>query len=171
MQLKAQDILVALKLAAQGGLAMPYAEMAKGVGLSASGVHSSIRRLIEAKLVDNDKHQVRVAALRNFLVHGVPYVFPVREKEVTRGVPTGWAAPVMENEVQSGGQLPPVWPDPEGKVQGVAVKPLYPTVLRVIRDDPILYSLLALVDVLRIGRARERAIAERRLAELLPSHG
>lgn len=171
MQMKAQDIIVVLKLAAEGGLAVPYSELAQELGLSASEVHAAVRRLIEAQLVDSENHQVRLAALRNFLMHGVPYVFPAKPKEVTRGVPTGWAAPVMEKEIQSGGQLPPVWPDPEGKVQGVAVKPLYPSVPQAVRKDQRLYSLLALVDVLRMGRARERAIAERRLEEMLPSYG
>ncbi len=170
MSLKAQDIIVALKLSAGGGRKVPYAVMAEELGMSASELHAAVRRLIEARLIENEE-QVRMAVMRNFLVHGVPYVFPAKPKEVTRGIPTGWAAPVMENEVLGDEQLPPVWPDPEGKTRGVAVKPLYPSVPLAIKNDPRLYSLLALVDVLRLGRARERAIAERKLEELLPSHG
>jgi len=172
MNLKPQDIVVALKLASMGGRdGVPYASLAEDLGMSASEVHSAIRRLAEARLVANDGQEVRLSALRSFLVHGVPYVFPARAKEVTRGVPTGWAAPVMARSVESGDQLPPVWPDAKGNTQGVAVRPLYASVPHAIARDDRLYALLALVDVFRMGRARERAMAERQLNELLPSHG
>lgn len=163
--------MVALKLASEGGWDRPYAALAEELGLSASEVHAAVRRLGEARLLEPEGKKVRLAALRNFLVHGVPYSFPARSKEVTRGLPTGWAAPVMSGKVLSGDQLPPVWPDPEGEVQGVAVRPLYASVPKAARRDPKLYALLALVDALRLGRARERAIAERQLGELLLSHG
>lgn len=172
MNLKPQDVVVVLKLASMGGRDdVPYASLAADLGMSASEVHSAIRRLAEARLVNDAGQEVRLNALRNFLVHGVPYVFPARAKEVTRGVPTGWAAPVMSKAVESGDQLPPVWPDPNGSTQGVAVRPLYASVPHAAEKDDRLYSLLALVDVFRLGRARERAIAERQLSELLPSHG
>ena len=171
MNMKPQDVLVALKLAHAGGWDRPYAVLAEELGLSASEVHAAIRRLGESRLLEPDGKRVHRAALRNFLVHGLPYVFPVRAKEVTRGFPTGWAAPVQSGKVLPGDQLPPVWPDPEGEMQGVAVKPLYPSAPKAARKDAKLYALLALVDVLRLGRARERALAEQQLGELLPSHG
>lgn len=172
VQLKPQDVLVVLKLASMRGRGdSTYVALGESLAMSASEVHAAIRRLAEARLVSDEGQEVRLGALRNFLVHGVPYVFPARAKEVTRGIPTAWAAPVMQNAVQSGDQLPPVWPDPKASTQGVAVRPLYASAPRASERDDQLYSLLALVDVLRLGRARERAIAERKLAELLPSHG
>ncbi len=172
MNLKPQDVLVVLKLALMGGRNLStYLSLGEDLGMSASEVHASIRRLAEARLVSDEGREVRVGALRNFLIHGVPYVFPARTKEVTRGIPTGWAAPVMAKAVHSADQLPPVWPDPKATTQGVAVRPLYASAPRAAEKDDRLYSLLALVDVLRLGRARERAIAERQLNELLPSHG
>jgi DNA-binding Lrp family transcriptional regulator len=169
--MRPQDVLVVLKLASENGWDDSYAALAEELGLSASEVHSSIRRLIEARLLEPEGKKVRPMALRNFLVHGVPYVFPARSREVTRGMPTGWAAPVMAGSVVSEGQLPPVWPDPEGDVQGVSVRPLYSSVAKAARKDSKLYALLAIVDALRLGRARERAMAENRLGELLPIHG
>jgi hypothetical protein len=38
------------------------------------------------------------------------------------------------------------------------------------RRDSALYDLLCLVDVLRLGRARERAIAEEELSQRLLGH-
>jgi DNA-binding Lrp family transcriptional regulator len=171
MNMRPQDVLVVLKLSSNDGWDRSYAALAEELGLSASEVHAAIRRLIEARLLDPETKKARPIALRNFLVHGVPYVFPVRSREVTTGMPTGWAAPAMEGMVVSGDQLPPVWPDPEGEVQGVSVRPLYSSVARAARRDSKLYALLALVDALRLGRARERAMAESRLGELIPSHG
>jgi hypothetical protein len=54
---------------------------------------------------------------------------------------------------------PPVWPDPEGPVRGYALSPLYSSVPNACKVDSKLYELLALVDAIRDGRARERDIA------------
>ncbi len=138
--------------------------------MSASEVHAAVRRLIEARLLDPETKQVRFQALSNFLVHGVPYAYPASPKEVTRGMPTAWAAPAMSGKFSATEQLPPIWPDPDGQIQGVAVDPLYVSVPGAARRDPELYHLLALVDALRFGRARERAFAEREIDECLNSH-
>jgi hypothetical protein len=41
--------------------------------------------------------------------------------------------------------------------------PLYKSVPEAIRNDPGLYELLALLDAIRDGRARERKLAEKEL--------
>ena len=166
---KPQDIVVALKLALEDSFSS-YAELGQALGLSASEVHAAVRRLADARLVDPDTKQVKREALRNFLVHGVPYAFPAIPKEVTRGMPTAWAAPAMSEKISSTDQIPPVWPDPQGQVQGAAVQPLYASVPGAARRDPELYRILALVDALRIGRARERALAEKEISQQLSSH-
>ena len=166
---KPQDVVVALKLALEDSFSS-YAELGQALGLSASEVHAAVRRLADARLVDPDTKQVKREALRNFLVHGVPYAFPATPKEVTRGMPTAWAAPAMAEKISSSDQIPPVWPDPQGQVQGAAVQPLYASVPGAARRDPELYRILALVDALRIGRARERALAEKEIGQLLSSH-
>ncbi len=166
---KAQDVVVALKLSL-GGERQTYAQLGAALGMSASEVHAAVRRLIEAKLVDPDTRQIRREALRNFLVHGVPHAFPASPKEVTRGMPTAWAAPALAGKFNASEQIPPVWPDPEGRVQGAAVQPLYASVPRAARADSALYDLLALVDAIRIGRARERTLAESELTQHLSAH-
>lgn len=168
MPLKGQDILVALKLVVRGGLAGPYAALAQELEMSASEVHSAVRRLEDARLLDPENKQVRGLLLRNLLVHGVPFVFPARAREVTRGTPTAWAAPAFVGTVVAGDQLPPVWPDSESNVQGLAVEPLYPSAPHAAKKDEKLYALLAAVDALRIGRARERAAAEKKINDLIP---
>jgi DNA-binding Lrp family transcriptional regulator len=166
---KPQDIVVALKLSLRAAH-LSYAELGRDLGMSASEVHAAVRRLQEARLLDPETKQVRLEAFRNFLVHGVPYAFPVSLKAITRGMPTAWAAPAMSDKISSSDQMPPVWPDPDGKVQGTAVQPLYASVPGAARRDPELYHLLALVDALRIGRARERALAEKEINQRLTHH-
>jgi hypothetical protein len=81
---------------------------------------------------------------------------------LARGIPTAHAAPPLSEKI-SPDDLPPVWPDPEGKVKGYAIEPLFASVPAVVKTDSGLYELLALVDALRIGRARERRLAEQEL--------
>ncbi len=51
--------------------------------------------------------------------------------------------------------------------KGFAVEPLYTSVPMAAKADPALYELLALVDTLRVGRARERNLAEEELKKRL----
>lgn len=164
---KPQDVVVALALCSGATPSETYAELARSLGMSASEVHACVRRLSEARLVEPNSRNIRREALLQFLLHGVPYAFPARTKEITRGLPTAWAAPVMSEKLDTSDQLPPVWPDPEGTVQGVSLQPLYPSVPKAARNHPDLYDLLALVDAIRIGRARERAIATTGLKQRL----
>ncbi len=166
---KAQDIVVALKLSL-GAAKKSYADLGQALGMSASEVHAAVRRLGAAHLIDPETKEIRREVLRNFLVHGVPYAYPASQKEVTRGMPTAWAAPAMSSRFSTSDQLPPVWPDPDGRVQGSAVEPLYASVPGAARRDPALYDLLALVDALRIGRARERNLAEEEISRRLNVH-
>lgn len=105
-----------------------------------------------------------------FLIHGVPYAFAAKPKERTRGTPTAWAAPVMETQITGAPDSLPVWPNPDGKVKGVAVAPLYAGAVKAAQADQKLYALLALVDAVRIGKARERNLAERELELRMEQH-
>jgi hypothetical protein len=163
---KPQDIIVAIKMALTAA-SPTYAELGQSLGMSASEAHAAMRRLVDARLADPDTHQIRRQALRDFLVHGVPYVFPAQPREMTRGMPTAWAAPVLSAAFAAAGQVAPVWPDPDGNTQGASVRPLYPSAPGAARRDPVLYDFLALVDALRIGRARERSLAEKEISERL----
>lgn len=163
---KPQDIVVALKLCLSG-VDQSFAALASGLGMSASEVHGACARLIEARLIDAETRRPRRKVLQEFLRSGVPYAFPAQLGEITRGVPTAWAAPVMAGKVSVDETLTPVWPDPDGTKQGTAVEPLYRSVPVAAKNDPELYDLLALVDALRLGRARERKFAEQELERRL----
>jgi hypothetical protein len=105
--------------------------------------------------------------LLEFLLHGVRYAFPPELGGATRGIPTGYAAPVLRDHFAAIDTLPPVWPHPTGTVRGRAFEPLYPSVPVAAAVDPALYAALALVDAIRGGSARDRELATRLLTELL----
>lgn len=107
------------------------------------------------------------AALLEFLVHGVKYAFPPKRGALTRGMPTGYAAPPLNKVIVGSSEPPPVWPFAEGTVRGEEFEPLYPSVPRAAARDSRLYELLALVDAVRDGRARERNLAAKELESRL----
>ena len=164
IQLKPQDLLVLLKLATRREARWSYSGIAAAVGLSASEVHAAVRRALVARLaVERKPGEIDVQGqnLLEFLVHGAKYAFPAMRGPVTRGHPTGRAAPVLRDRIVGGDDLPPVWPDPEGTTRGESLSPLYGTAsaLKAVVADPELYAAVALVDAIRGGSARERKVA------------
>lgn len=166
MNLKPQDIVVLLKILV-AEKSMSYSALACELSMSPSEVHAAVRRSTVAGLIDQDTKEVKLKALEEFILHGLKYSFPAQWGTVTRGIPTGHAAPPLAKEISSTDDLPPVWPDPNGKVRGYELKPLYRTVPEAACKDHALYELLALVDAIRGGRAREKALAEKELRKKL----
>ena len=64
-----------------------------------------------------------------------------------------------------------VWPSDKGRARGQAIEPLYPKAPLAAEKDAELYELLALVDAIRAGRAREQALAGRELETRLGKAG
>jgi hypothetical protein len=145
------------------------AQMGADLTISSSEVHAALKRLALARLVSGDEEGNRPLrhAVEEFLVHGLKYAFPAKRGEVTRGVPTAYAAPPLSAHIAPGGDLPPVWPHPQGSQRGISLEPLYKTVPAAALRDERLYEFLALIDALREGRARERSLAEKELTARL----
>ena len=160
-----QDVVVALKLL-QYSEWPGFARLSEALGMSLSQVHRSVARLGQSRLFIESEKTVMRANLARFVVHGLPFAFPARLGEVTRGVPTAWACPELKETSLSmlvAEEFVPVWPDPEGTIKGRAIEPLHGGVPKAVQADKELYALLALIDVLRVGRARERGFAEEEL--------
>ena len=167
MDLKPQDLVVSLKLAMLPLSPRPtYATLATSLAMSTSEVHGAVKRAQAAKLINQMDSTLRVDRrnLVEFVVHGVKYAFPPERGSLTRGTPTAYAAPPMNKEFVPDSDPPPVWPDPEGTVRGFEFSPLTKHVPKAARQDPALYEVLALIDAVRDGRARERQYAEKELA-------
>jgi hypothetical protein len=148
--------------------------MAGDLGLSPSEVHGAIQRLRSSRLLHGAelKDKPNIAALEECLVHGLKYAFPAVHGEVTRGIPTSYAAEPLKSEIVASNDLPPVWPWHEGDTRGAGLEPLYKSVPHAALRDPALYQLLSLLDAIRDGRARERNVAERDLIHRLRlAHG
>jgi hypothetical protein len=159
--LKPQDVMVLLKLAASRKKASSYHVLASELGMSSSEVHKALGRCVCSRLAIKGESGIRPVgpALLEFLAHGIRYVFPPERGGMTRGMPTASAAPPLDRQFWKTDQPPPVWPDSEGSVRGLAFSPLYRSVVHAARNDPALYELLALVDAVRGGEARERRLA------------
>ena len=160
--LKPQDIYILLKIVSMDGKPWRTTDLASELSISQSEVSSALFRARYARLVDDNKRLVFRESLLELLVHGVKYVFPQQPGAVVRGIPTAHSAPPLSKMIRST-QTIYVWRDDEGTTRGEEIEPLYSSVPRSIKRDPALYELLALVDVMRVGKPRERELAAKEL--------
>lgn len=156
--IKRQDILVLLKMAGQDR-AWRLVDLAQELGLSLSEVSMALERARRSGLIDSSKKRVLRSALQEFILHGLKYVYPAEPGPVCRGIPTAHSAPPISKRIVSSENDQYVWPDAEGEMRGQAIEPLYGSVPAAVRKDPRLHEMLALIDALRVGRARERNMA------------
>lgn len=129
-----------------------------------STAHKAVERLTSAGLAGGDR-EVNRMALVEFLSHGVRYAFFAVPGSEVRGVPTAHSAPPLAEEIVSDEAY--VWPSAKGEQRGSALPPLYEGADQLPERAPDLYRALALVDAIRVGRARERKRATEHLEELL----
>ena len=164
--MKGQDLLMALALATERGAAfLSYAALAQHLGLSASEAHAAVARLQAAPLASpGSQRRIHRRSLLEFLLHGFAYVFPAELGAPSLGIPTGPSAPGVREAFDEPELW--VWPTPDGDVRGPSIEPIYRSVPVAAANDEDLYQLLALADCLRVGRARERALAEKQLREI-----
>ena len=136
--------------------------------MSASEAHAALKRAAQCGLVDSETRKAKRSALLEFIVHGLRYVLPPGWSGVARGIPTSYAAPPLSASIVQGqGELPPVWPHPEGQIRGQGLRPIYKSVPAAALRDADFYEWLTLLDAIRSGRARERELAVRLVRERL----
>jgi hypothetical protein len=99
--------------------------------------------------------------------HGARYCFPATQGGLSRGVPTGYAASPLNEQIRPGHDPPPVWPWKKGTARAIAFHPLYRSVPEAAERNPALGELLALFDAVRGGSAQEQALALALLEERL----
>jgi hypothetical protein len=167
--LKPQDIVVVLKIVALDDRPWSYNQLALELGMSTSETHAAVKRAISAGLLNNAEQSVQAnrSAIAELLEHGVRYVFFAQRGELTRGIPTAYAAIPLSKQILQDNEPKPVWADAEGTVRGYALTPLYKSVPYAAKRDPELYALLALVDAVREGRSRERKLAIKEIRKRL----
>lgn len=165
MVAKSLDIYVLLKLALMHEFSS-YDHLGQRLVMSPSEVHASVKRSIRAGLINPESRLPLRKPFEEYLFHGVPYAFPAESGAVVRGVPTAYAAAPLSGMISYSG-LPPVWMWGEGIVEGMSVAPLHKSARHMVQREPELYEVLALTDALRMGRRREREIAESELRRRL----
>lgn len=187
--MKSQDVVVLLKLVSledeERSLGQQPAQQEVGtgedpysvrgleaaLGISKTEVGASIKRSIASGLAIKDRKtghpRPNRRQLREFIVHGLKFVFPAKPGSMQRGLPTAFAAPVLRDSLYSAGSLISVWPYAHGQEMGQSVEPLFRTVPEAAEKDERLYGYLALVDAVRLGNQREANLAADLLAERL----
>lgn len=163
--MRPQDIVILLKIVCYQSPKWYNKDLSKDLLLSTAEVSNSLKRSMLSGLIDTDRKKVRVQALFHFLIYGIQYVFPERPNNIARGLPTAHSHPFMKSLFSS--EQAYVWPDAESTEKGLSVQPLYPGVVSAVKKDEKLYLMLALTDVLRMGKTREKEAAITKLRELL----
>lgn len=140
-----------------------YQTLSRMVGISASECNAAVRRGLQARLLRRERNSGRPVPVRSsleeFLIHGFKYVFPPAHGSIVRGIPTCADAPVLADRLLSATTQPVVWPDAQGISTGSSLEPLHHSVPHAVRQDAILYEILALLDSIRSGRPRESDLA------------
>lgn len=167
--LRPPDILLLLRLSLlDPGERMKLQELSVELEMSVSAVHTALTRCRKSGLLvpafgGATINRRNVAEL---ILHGVKYFIPPERGGLTRGIPTAHAAPPLSNLIASD-ELPPVWPHPLGTVRGETFEPIYPSAPAAALKNSQLYELLALLDAVRGGAARESKLASQELKERL----
>lgn len=163
--MRPQDIVVLLKILCYGTTSWYNKDLANDLYLSTAEISNSLERSAFSGLIDTEKKKVRTQALLDFLKAGIQYVFPQKPGNISRGMLTVHSHLFMQNHIVSEQYY--VWPDADSDYKGISVQPLYPGVVKAVKKDEKLYLMLALIDILRIGKTRERKIAITELEKLL----
>ena len=170
--LRPVDIPVLLKLTLPGASEMSFQRLGSDLHLSPSEVHGALKRARMSGFFAHDgPKSVNRSALLEFLEHGLRFAFPPERGDLSRGIPTAYAAEPLKSVIQQGSDPPPVWPHVEGKLRGYSFAPLYKHAATAALGDPKLYELLSLSDALRDGRVRERKLALDMLKERIAHYG
>lgn len=165
-QLRPLDLVVAFgALTLMEGQGWTQAALASRLGISQPAVHRALAQLRRSQLWSEGTSRPRHAALLELVVHGARYVFPAQPGAPARGVVTAHAAPSLAVALRSSHAY--VWPHEAGPHAGVTIEPLHACVPAAALRSPAFHELLALTDVFRVGRARERRAAAGLLAQHL----
>ena len=163
--MRPQDVAILLKIIALNGQNWQLVGLSNSLRISVSEISESLNRSRIASLIDYNKKKIHRQNLLEFLEHGVRYVFPQQPGAMVRGIPTAHSHPFMKKNFIS--EMDYVWPDNKGKVMGLMIEPLYPKQVEAVAEDQEYYKLLALVDVVRVGKVREIKYAINELKRII----
>jgi len=155
--MRPHDIVVLLKIISKGNTPWRHQDLSNELFISQSEISESLHRSQIAGLIDGDKKKVHRQSLLDFIAYGLRYVYPAKPAAMVNGIYTAHSHPFMQEQFRS--EINYVWPAERGAVRGLSIEPLYKEVVKAVILDEKLYKMLALVDVVRVGRMRELQIA------------
>lgn len=161
--LRPLDIVVLAWVATRAEPTWSQTAMARELSVAQSNVHRALRSLGRSGLYGPrgaNRH-----GLRELIEHAVRFVYPPRLGPPARGVGTAHSGPATAGQLVGPSEY--VWPHDAGSDFGTSLEPLHRCVPGAALADPKLYELLAIADVFRVGRVRERSLAAESLARLL----
>ncbi len=162
--MRPQDIVILLKLIIDGEEGSKIRDLSSKLFISASEVSESLNRSAICGLLFPDTRAVNKEPFLKFLEHGLPCVFPAQLGSVVQGIYTAHSESSLYLSFSTEEKL--VWADELGKERGASILPLYPTVIKAVKKDRLLYKLLALCDVIRTGDTPDRNKAVWHLREI-----
>jgi hypothetical protein len=160
--MRPQDIVVLLKIIALKHDDWYNSDLAQSLKISPSEISEVMNRCKIAGLIDSKKRKVNVNSFMEFLVYGLRYVFPTQPGAVVKGIPTAHSAAPINKHITAGSDVY-VWASATGTHRGQAIEPLFKSIPQIVQEDEFFYELLALVDTIRVGKAREINIAIKEL--------
>jgi hypothetical protein len=156
--MRPQDIPVLFKIVALGDAPWGVQPLSNALFISLSEVSESLNRSRLAGLIDHNKKRISRQNLMEFIEFGVKYVFPQEPRgTMSLGTATGLSHPFMKEKFHS--EYSYVWPDAKGDLVGLVIEPFYDNQPAAAKLDPLFYKLLALMDVVRVGKVREVNVA------------
>lgn len=153
--LRGVDVLVVLGLLRHRAGEWTVRMLARELHMPLATVQRSLGRLGTTPAFDLERRHVDIAGCEELFGHALAFIAPASLGKSTRGTPTAWAVPALAKRLRVSADAPqPVWPQPRGRVRGVAVRPLHAGVLALAAADPEMHELLALTDAARLGDAK-----------------
>jgi hypothetical protein len=162
--MKPQDILILLKLLLVEATDWRYAPFAEALHMSTSTIFAALKRAEIAGLYHKNTRTVHREAFLEFLLFGLKYVFPAEVGKVAKGIATAHSANPLAQLIVSESDIY-VWKCSFGNIRGQTIEPLYATIPQLAKEDARLYEMLALIDALRVGKAREKQLATKLLTQ------
>jgi hypothetical protein len=163
--MRPQDVAILLKIIALQNSDWQLQSLSNSLYISISEISESLNRSRFAALVDFHKKRPNRNNILEFLEHGVKYVFPQAPGTMVKGIPTAHSHPFMKKHFHS--ELNYVWPAQRGDIIGQMIEPFYEKQPEAAKADEHFYKLLALVDVIRVGKVREIKIALEELKRVI----
>jgi hypothetical protein len=156
--LEAQDILIWLKFLVARDSELEVPDVAEELCMPCYEVYDAMDRAEKEGVFDLEKRVIRPSGLLK-LFRNLPHVLYERPEKMARGMPTALSGPPFSEKYNFKDKDTYVWPDPSGKVRGLAIKPLYHLVPELAKRDSELYEWLNIIETIRVGRRQERVLA------------